>query len=74
MEFFEDGHLELYNLRDDIGERNNLADTDPRRVKELRKLLQDWRNQVGAKLPTPQEPMKGDGKQAKSKKRKVAED
>ena len=25
MEFLEDGRLELYNLHDDIGEKNNLA-------------------------------------------------
>jgi arylsulfatase A-like enzyme len=29
MEFMEDKRLELYNLRDDIGERNNLAATNP---------------------------------------------
>ena len=25
LEFFEDGRLELYNLRQDVGEKNNLA-------------------------------------------------
>jgi len=74
MEFFEDGHFELYNLREDVGERKNLADADPKRVMELKKLLHDWRSQVGAKLPTPQEPVKGEVKQAKSKKRKGADD
>ena len=42
MEFFEDGRLELYNLRDDIGETNNLADADARQsegaARETRRL------------------------------------
>ena len=29
IEFFEDGRLELYNLRDDIGEERNLAEQMP---------------------------------------------
>ena len=28
LEFFEDNHVELYNLKDDIGENNNLAKTE----------------------------------------------
>ena len=31
MEFLEDGHLELYNLRDDIGERTTWPPLIPRR-------------------------------------------
>ena len=33
---------ELYNLSDDIGERNNLADENPAKVKEFLKLLNNW--------------------------------
>jgi hypothetical protein len=35
MEFLEDGRLELYNLRDDIGETKNLANVMPDKAKEL---------------------------------------
>ena len=49
LEFFDDGHLELYNLKDDIGEKNNLADKMPRKTKELHQLLQQWR--VSLKTP-----------------------
>jgi arylsulfatase A-like enzyme len=42
LKFFDDGHVELYNLKDDIGEKNNLADKMPRKTKELHGLLQQW--------------------------------
>ena len=54
IEYFEDGRLELYNLRDDIGEQNNLAYVAPQRTRDLHRLLKDWRTSVGA--PVPSEP------------------
>jgi arylsulfatase A-like enzyme len=53
MEFFEDGRLELYNLREDIGERKNLAREQPEKAQELHARLLAWRKAVGAPLPTP---------------------
>lgn len=53
IEFFEDNHCELYNLKDDLSEQNDLAAKMPDKVKELRKLLADWRKSVDAKLATP---------------------
>ena len=54
IEHFETGKKELYNLADDIGEKNNLADTNPEKVAELHGLLKAWRKQVGAKIPEGQ--------------------
>jgi hypothetical protein len=51
MEFFEDGRLELYNVRDDISEQKNLAAQQPARTKELHTKLVAWRKEVGAKMP-----------------------
>ena len=51
IEFFEDNHVELYNLKDDIGEQNNLAVDMPEKVKELRNILHQWQNEVDAQLP-----------------------
>ena len=51
IEFFEDGRLELYNLKDDIGEKTNLADRLPRKRDELHALLRDWRAAVNAPMP-----------------------
>jgi len=51
IEFFEDGRLELYNLREDIGEQRNLAEEKPDLAKELQARLAKWREDVEAKIP-----------------------
>ncbi len=53
IEWYEDGRLELYNLRNDLGEETNLASREPQRVTELHAKLKAWRHDVGAKMPTP---------------------
>jgi arylsulfatase A-like enzyme len=53
IEFYEDGHVELYNLRADIGERHDLAATHSEKAAELRGMLDAWRREVGAVMPTP---------------------
>jgi len=53
IEFYEDHRVELYNLRKDVGERNDLAKKMPRPAAELRKMLDEWRKAVGAQMPTP---------------------
>ncbi|MHC4445058.1 MAG: sulfatase [Planctomycetota bacterium] len=53
IEFFEDNRLELYNLRKDIGEKNNLAAKMPELAKQLRDKLDRWRKSVNAGIPTP---------------------
>jgi len=51
IEFFEDGRLELYNLRTDAGEKHNLASDDPDRARELKAMLAEWRVRVEARIP-----------------------
>ena len=51
IEFFEDGRLALYNLRDDIGETHNLAAAQPDITRELHAKLVAWRASVEAKIP-----------------------
>jgi hypothetical protein len=53
MEYLEDGHLELYNLKDDLGETKNLATTNPDKAKELHERLIAWRKETNAPMPTP---------------------
>jgi arylsulfatase A-like enzyme len=53
IEFFEDGRLELYNLREDIGETNNLVNDLPDVARDLHARLTAWREQVEAKIPQP---------------------
>jgi len=56
IEYFEDGRLELYNLRDDIGEQHDLASAMPEKARELQKMLADWRRSVSAQMPARKEP------------------
>jgi len=53
IEFYEDSHLELYNLKADIGEKNNLAARMSEKTAEMLKMLRTWRRQVDARMPTP---------------------
>ena len=53
IESSEDGHLELYNLADDVGEQHNLAAAMPDKAAELKKALHAWREALGAKQATP---------------------
>jgi arylsulfatase A-like enzyme len=53
IEFFEDRHVELYDLDRDLGEKNDLAGQMPEKVKELRERLHAWRQEVGAQMPKP---------------------
>ena len=53
IEFYEEGRVELYNLKDDISEYNNLADSRPDRVEEMTAKLHAWRKEVKAVEPTP---------------------
>ncbi len=58
MEFFEDGRLELYNLKDDLGERKNLAKDMPEKTQELRAKMVKWREAINAPMPTKNDQVK----------------
>jgi arylsulfatase A len=51
IEFFDDMRVELYNLREDIGEQRNVAAQMPAKAEELRARLHAWRKEVGAQMP-----------------------
>ncbi len=53
VEFFETGKIELYNLKDDIGEKADLSAKEAERTAKLHARLKAWRESVGAQLPTP---------------------
>jgi len=53
IEWYEDGAVELYNIPADLSEKNNLAEAQPEKVKELKAKLDVWRKDVGAKMPQP---------------------
>jgi arylsulfatase A-like enzyme len=45
------GKVELFNLRKDLGEQNDLSSEMPEKVAELKTLLARWRKSVGAQMP-----------------------
>lgn len=56
IEDFEDGSLELYNLKEDISERNNLADAMPEKRDELLSAMRQWRSTMNAPVPNERNP------------------
>ncbi len=55
-QYFEDGGLELYNLKEDIAERNNLLYQNPEKAEELLIILEQWRKSTGAPVPAEENP------------------
>lgn len=53
VRFHEDGHDELYDLREDPGERIDRATTDPARAAGLARDLDAWLAETGAQMPAP---------------------
>jgi arylsulfatase A-like enzyme len=53
IEFYQDTRVELYDLKTDLGEKNDLARARPQQVESLRKRLAAWRQALGAQMMTP---------------------
>jgi arylsulfatase A-like enzyme len=53
LEYFENGTVQLFNLKNDIGEQHDLSRTEPAKVAQLRTLLHDWRKAVSARMMAP---------------------
>lgn len=47
IEFFDDGHRELYNLLEDPGETKNVVREHPERVSALSSALHSWHRELG---------------------------
>jgi arylsulfatase A len=52
IEFYNDMSIELYDIKNDIGEQRDLAKARPKLADELRTRLHTWRREVGAQMPT----------------------
>ncbi|MBL7222714.1 MAG: sulfatase [Candidatus Brocadiae bacterium] len=55
-EFFEDGRLELYNLKEDLGETTDLATRHADKARALQAKLAAWRRELRAPVPTERNP------------------
>jgi arylsulfatase A-like enzyme len=53
--WYKDGKKELYNIPDDIGEKNDLSSVQPKIVNELSRRLGKYLKSVGAKSPVEKE-------------------
>ena len=51
IEWYEDSRLELFNLREDLGESKNVATEHPDKVERLLSHLTAWRKEVNAAMP-----------------------
>ena len=51
IKHFEDGRLELFNLRDDEGEIHDMSEAEPDVTRRLSVLLNDWQKAVEALIP-----------------------
>jgi arylsulfatase A-like enzyme len=72
IEFFEDGRLELYNLKDDISEKHDLSKEKPEIVKELHEKMIAWRKATDAKMPTKNKEQVASVPEKKGKKKKAS--
>lgn len=67
IENLEDGRLELYDLSNDEGEKEDLSAKCPVEKERLYHVLKDWREQVNAPVPTELNPKYGISIKRKSK-------
>ena len=51
LEYYENYTVQLFNIKKDPGEHHDLAKKDPQKVDQLRKMLHEWRKNVGAEMP-----------------------
>lgn len=51
LEYYEDCRRELYNLRDDLSEKTNLAQANAEKAEQLSRKLHAWLEEVGAQMP-----------------------
>ena len=53
IEFFEDNRIELYDLENDPGEKCDLSREKPELAQDMKASLQQWRQDVEARIPQP---------------------
>ncbi len=59
LEYFENNTVQLFNLRDDIGEQRDLSAEQPALTQKLTTMLHQWRQTVSAAMMDPNPDHKG---------------
>ena len=52
IKFYEEDQVRLFDLSQDLGERHNLAATNPAQVDQMRRQLEKYLIEIGAQIPT----------------------
>ena len=77
LEYLEDGRLELYDLRSDPSEKQNLAMVNSAKASQMQGQLSQWRKSTRAAMPTPNpdygKPVTDSQKQSRKKARNEEE-
>ena len=60
--YFENNEFELFNLDNDIGEKNNVAQQEPAKAEEMLLLLKNWWKRTEAPIPRELNPEYDDAK------------
>jgi hypothetical protein len=53
LEYFENGTVQLFNLKNDIGEQNDLSRIEVEKTRKLTEKLHQWRKDVDAQMMKP---------------------
>ena len=53
LEYFENNSVQLFNLKNDLGEQNDIAESNPKIVNKLKKKLHRWRSSIHARMMEP---------------------
>lgn len=51
LEYYENYRVQLFDLKNDPGEQHDLSREMPEKVKQLKKMLDDWRISINANMP-----------------------
>ena len=50
LEYYETGRIQLFDLKNDVGEQHDLSVREPEKVAQLKEMLHYWRKSVGARM------------------------
>jgi len=50
LEYYETGRVQLFDLKNDVGEQHDLSTREPEKVTQLKEMLNLWRESVGARM------------------------
>jgi arylsulfatase A-like enzyme len=50
IEYYENNTVQLFNIKEDIGEQHDISGSNPETVNELRTMLHTWRESVNAQM------------------------